>query len=258
MSMQGRDPYDIEYDHFTSDHYGIRVGRLSNRPLFDKNKFLLLLNSARRNGFQLIFTRIKSSESKQKIFWEKLGAKNFGELITLKRQFDGPSQNTHISKKASIEIRDAISSRADINEIMKISASSFSSTHLFADPRLPVKKTQKLYADWSENNIKGRSTKTIVARLNSRIVGFINMRQHENDEEFKGKRIGIIDLIAISEEFRKQGIGKSLLIHAIEWFSKNTEVATVGTDKNNPALLFYKSFNFKPYKKEIIYHMWLD
>lgn len=87
-----------------------------------------------------------------------------------------------------------------------------------------------------------------VALINRKIVGVIVFKL----EQYWEGKVLIIEDLAVKEEFKKRGIGKSLL-NFIESYAKNKNIKRIlfTTNKKSKAINFYKKLGYKEEKTRI-------
>lgn len=139
--------------------------------------------------------------------------------------------------------------------LRKITTSAYRYSHYFNDPNIPLKKAEAIYQEWISNSLKGYADYVIVARLKEKVVGYITIRIRNLDE----KAIGVIDLIAVDENYRGQGIGKMLVWKGIEKVFNRVDSLYVSTQVSNiAALQLYQGLGFKAVLSEATLHIWLE
>lgn len=79
---------------------------------------------------------------------------------------------------------------------------------------------------------------TFVARLNSKVVGFIDPRIDERDR----RRIGAIYVVP---EMQGQGIGSKLMEQVLRWYGREQDIYLEVVSYNQNAINFYKHFGFE-------------
>jgi GNAT superfamily N-acetyltransferase len=123
-------------------------------------------------------------------------------------------------------------------------------SHLHADPRLPAARTRELYAAWARNDVTGRAQRTIVARSERAVIGYLTVLVTPGT--------AVIDLVAVTASRQGLGVGSALLASFIEWIGGREIAATVGTQADNPARRLYARCGFVPTARHFTYHLWLD
>jgi dTDP-4-amino-4,6-dideoxy-D-galactose acyltransferase len=123
----------------------------------------------------------------------------------------------------------------DMTEIISFGKSAFGRSHLYADSKLPVRLSDKLHEEWLRNNIvNGRAAFTLVAEADGKIAGFVSALWDDAQQHIFGIGHGHIDLIAVQENFQKQGIGSLLLSKAMERLAESdARIVTVSTQATN-------------------------
>lgn len=121
----------------------------------------------------------------------------------------------------------------------------FDSTHFYKSPALDNRLCDNFYKEWISKNVKGRTNENYVAIYEKEIIGFIFGNKDD-------KKINI-DLLWVSENFRKLGIGK-LLIQFLIKNNKCNEI-NVKTQVNNfPAIKLYTKMGFNITEVFAVYH----
>ena len=97
--------------------------------------------------------------------------------------------------------------------------------------------------------LKGKDEFFFVAEDNNKIIGMITGHVAKRDEAeiYVIERVGYIDELCVSPEYRNSGIGKKLMEKLLEeLFKKDVEFVGLGAAYKNVAINFYKSCGFIP------------
>lgn len=132
--------------------------------------------------------------------------------------------------------------------ILEISKVSFKYSRFINDSNL--KNGKLVYYNWVNNSFNNKEKYFCYYKINNQVLGFILFSMKAENT--------IIELIAIDEKNKNQGIGKKL-IYSVEQFSANNNIKTikVGTQINNIiAQNFYIKCGFKHTQNNSIYHLW--
>lgn len=136
----------------------------------------------------------------------------------------------------------------DFPAILKI-ASEFEYSRFHLDPQIPRDVADRVKEAWVENYFAGsRGEKLLVAKDGDQATptGFLAVMQGEGSCK-------IIDLIAVSRDCRRQGVGRRLVAYFLNSYPWNT--IEVGTQiANTPSLRLYESCGFKIVKSEYVLH----
>ncbi|KAA6386725.1 MAG: putative acyl-CoA N-acyltransferase [Streblomastix strix] len=94
---------------------------------------------------------------------------------------------------------------------------------------------------------------TILARVNGVLVGAVMCRVKERQGREASGNIG---MVAVKEQFRKQGIGRELVIRAISMMSAEgiREIFLETEEKNEAALHLYEALGFFRHKYLVRYY----
>lgn len=102
---------------------------------------------------------------------------------------------------------------------------------------------------WSQEALQEEVGKLyLVAELKGQLVGYIGLRQILDEGEIMN--------VAVSPEFRRQGIGEALLKQLIEE-AKACHICTIFLEvreSNDKARKLYEKFNFRTYDKRKAYY----
>ena len=133
--------------------------------------------------------------------------------------------------------------------VMNIANGAFTSDRFHNDPRISDAFADKIKLDWLKSNLLNhRETVTYIYTSpgGKNILGF-------NSMVIKEKSIAI-DLIAISNEFRRLGIAKELVNVGKKLAVKRRLLLTVGTQSNNIANDLYLKNDFKLKETYFMFH----
>lgn len=142
----------------------------------------------------------------------------------------------------------------DVKALQQLARVSFRTSHFYMDARLPRRTTDELYARWIANSMKERSGTVIVTESHGNLSGFVSCKLVETRQ---AKSHGVIDLIATEANLQGIGIGRELVLKALEWFAERTGHVYVGTQAGNiPAIRLYEGAGFKTVGAEATIHFW--
>ena len=137
----------------------------------------------------------------------------------------------------------------DRSDILKITKDSFSLDRFHSDPRISKGLANKIKSRWISENLSGkRNSVTLVYRnsKDSKVLAFSSLLIN-NDSI-------VIDLIAVSSNFRGNGIGSELVKASQSIASKRNLPLRVGTQEENHANELYRNNGFKLIDETFVYH----
>ena len=195
----------------------------------------------RQRGTWLVSCRVPADRHDQIAALEAAGFKAIETLVT----FYQPSR----PPRAIID--DTGLARADeIDTCIALALSAFTYDRLHRDARVPHVLADAIRAEWVRNDMSGRAAAPLVARKDGRIAGF-------NLCLLNG-RTAVIDLIAVADDFRRQGIAGHMIEAALAHFDDNIDGIRVGTQEDNAASVrLYESAGFKLESRQVTLH-WVN
>jgi ribosomal protein S18 acetylase RimI-like enzyme len=140
----------------------------------------------------------------------------------------------------------------DVSVLQAIARDSYNDTRFYFDPHFPRSLSQLLYQRWIALSCEGYADDVLVAEFNQVPVAYISC--HLDQENMSGK----IGLVGVSHKARGQGIGKMLVLKALEWFIAHDaqEVSVVTQGRNVGAQRLYQRCGFLTKTVQLWYHKW--
>lgn len=218
----------------------------------DINKSIIL---AKDNGIQHITLMIDPSLNKVIHSCEANGFK----LMDTRVQyiFD---YNKAVIKKVSDKCKLRAATKEDKEAVINIAKESFTnySSRFKTDENIDNKKADEMYLIWVENSFNGYADIIYVAEDHGKIVGFATFKEFVEDDE-TGHRIGEIVLTAVAPEARGKGIYTSMINYGVklgkgkmDYLLMKTQIDNFGSRKT------WESANFKSYKNQYIFHLFIE
>ncbi len=164
-------------------------------------------------------------------FWyAKIPVNEIEKLVQFQRSgFSIIDTNVTLSKAVSRGAKSCFSrlaKPADREAVKEIARSAFTLSRFHLDPEIPREKANEIKAAWADNFFSGkRGSAMIVAERDGIVAGFLQLLGTE------GKQM-TIDLIAVEQKYRGQGLATDMIAFAEETF-KNIETVVVGTQISN-------------------------
>lgn len=141
--------------------------------------------------------------------------------------------------------------------VVRVAALAFRdySSHYHADRRLDPRKANQVYASWAFRTCVSREAadQVLVAECEGAVTGFASIR-------LNGREEADVALFGVDPAWHGQGIGRSLLIHALEWCrSKGVSRLLYSTQiTNQPAQKLLMRLGFEPSRAAYTFHKWFD
>ena len=142
---------------------------------------------------------------------------------------------------------------AQHEEVLAIAGSCFRYSRFHLDPLVPKNTADLIKREWIGNYIrKKRGERLWVASVDERPAGFLAVIASES----LGKRIHTIDLIGVSQDFQKRGVGQALVAFFIDEYKTSSDVLQVGTQATNiPSMRLYQKAGFFIKQTQYVMHM---
>lgn len=239
--------YRVEYLPWDSEFFQIKTGKI----ILDESGLQPLEEAfqvAKVRGYQLIYVLTASDFAFPDSFLHKWD----GILADQKVTFSCADMTTG-KLVNQVEIIPVNSTQVDIGQLKELALVSGQYSRFKIDKNFPEGSFERLYHTWIEKSVNREiASEVCVIRLLGKIRGMMTIAY------MVGKVV--IGLIAVSPEVQGKGVGTDLLNFIKEECQKKSisciEVTT--QQYNQSACLFYKRNNFVIFRKQNIFHFWLQ
>jgi ribosomal protein S18 acetylase RimI-like enzyme len=237
--MDRKSSLPLKVDKWDSGFFNVKISRLNisgKKP--DKSltkKMHELIKLARRENIAFLVIKLIEPNPTYEKTIRDLEFEKCGESIDL--ALVCPVLNTG-DNSGNHKVR--LFKAGDREEVRHIAKDAFRLSYLYKCGFAKRDIVDSYHIQWIENLTKDKSTVVFVIDVCSKVAGFIAMSVD------RLKRIGVIVLIAVKEEYRGLNIGKSLVQECIEWGVSKVKRIEVKTQKGNKnALSLYEEMGFK-------------
>ena len=141
----------------------------------------------------------------------------------------------------------------DLSELQAMARSGHTGTRFFSDSHFSRQRAEDLYSNWITLESQGRAQAVwIAASTAHQPLGYVSCHLDPAHRE------GQIGLVGVSSEARGRGIGKNLVLAAMEWFRAQgaQEVTVVTQGNNHAAQRLYQQCGFLTRDLQLWYHKW--
>lgn len=121
--------------------------------------------------------------------------------------------------------------------------------HAQHDPLWKIRRGgREEYAAAMQEVVRSKEQAVFVACEGERPVGFVLAQLDRRARVFAGGEHGLIADLAVTEAFRRRGVGERLLRRSMRWFSsKGVKTAEVRVATTNPvSAAFWRKMGFEP------------
>jgi dTDP-4-amino-4,6-dideoxy-D-galactose acyltransferase len=220
-----------------STHYGIKMARLD----FSELKSWEQLDA---DEFDFIRARVISSDIYLLKYLQDIGFRIFDTLVRLDLRLSDLNGKSIPMRSTFCRWYD----EKDIPEMRRIAASSFTYDHHHQDKRFKKEKVDEMHSLWVDKCIRD-GYEIDVAEKDEQVAGFMTTTKKDGS--------CYIELIAVDEKFRGQGIAESLLRFSLTRAAFDVERATVETQLANVAAIrLYEKVGFKVAESFYTLHRW--
>jgi ribosomal protein S18 acetylase RimI-like enzyme len=141
----------------------------------------------------------------------------------------------------------------DMTGLQSMARTVHTDTRFFKDSHFPSQRAEDLYSTWITLETQGRAQMVwVAASVANQPLGYISCHLD------RARRQGQIGLVGVSPQARRKGIGKNLVLSAMDWFrTQGVHTVTVVTQGNNQAAQrLYQQCGFLSQDLQIWYHKW--
>jgi len=122
--------------------------------------------------------------------------------------------------------------------------------HQEIDPRFWERSPEgkRIYRGWAQETIEDEERLLLVAEVAGEIVGYSHAYLRESPPPMVDRTAGLIADLAVTERFKRRGIGRLLAEATLEWFDeKGTDGAMLSAAVlNDEACGFWRAVGFEP------------
>jgi dTDP-4-amino-4,6-dideoxy-D-galactose acyltransferase len=141
----------------------------------------------------------------------------------------------------------------DLPGLQAMARTGHTETRFFSDSHFPRQRAEDFYSTWITLESQGRAqTVLVAASAANRPLGYVSCHLDP------ARREGQIGLAGVSPEVRGRGIGKSLVLAAIDWYRAQGahKVTVVTQGRNRAAQRLYQQCGFLSRELQLWYHKW--
>lgn len=232
----------LEWD---SEFFGLRIARVESSA-FEERSAEDILRQARGESIECLYLLVDAANSESVRAAERVGF----SLVDVRVTRDC---TTHRENPGGLPEMTDLCREEDIASLVGIARGSHRDSRFYHDPRFSDERCDDLYATWIENACRGSAAGVVVLRDEGRAVGYITC-------EIPQAGLGVLGLVAISEEKRGMGYGVRLFNGAMGWLAGQgcSRIRAVTQARNIAATRAYEANGFRTVSVENSYHLWLD
>lgn len=229
---------------FDSDHVGARVAHLALAGV-DAATADAALDALASAPFDLVVVRIHEDDEARAVLEAR---RHLPADILVTSEWSGTEPPTSVAASGLSFLVGEGLAQEPARELGAFFARQLRRSHWHADPRIAPAAATALFAAWGENDARGRAARVWQVRAKGVLVGAL--------AAIVRGPIAAVDLVAVAEELRGQGVGAHLLHEFVAWALGLGLRPQIGTQADNPALRLYQRQGFVPVATHRTYHLW--
>lgn len=229
--------------------FGFRIARVRGDTL-TRERVGEIDTWCRKNDIVCLYLLARSDDAETTRLAEAAGFQMVDIRVTLMRRTAGQVPATRNSEMGSVVLR--ASRPGDVPILQNLARELYRDTRFYYDANFPRHLCDALYETWITRSHRGYADVVLVAELNRKPVGYVSC--HLERPPVPGR----IGLVGVSSEAAGRGVGRALVLAAIDWFQKQgvREVSVVTQGRNCAAQRLYQRCGFLSHAVQIWYHKW--
>jgi GNAT superfamily N-acetyltransferase len=199
----------------------------------------------RQAKISLLARRMVGARSDEMQLFEQRGFREVDNIITL----TAPAEILNLERA----VRPA--AERDRDALLAIAREAFPHSRFLAEPAFDSEKARAVYVRWLETLLSGETSGdksgadgvVLVAELDGRPAGFAAIRRDRELDSLAGAPMAALEMFAVAEEGRGQGLGGALLAAARDWAARSgAETVEASTwQQAGAALASYRRAGFE-------------
>jgi ribosomal protein S18 acetylase RimI-like enzyme len=148
----------------------------------------------------------------------------------------------------------------DVPDLRALAEHGFVFDRFHQDPAIASERADRLYAEWVENAVRGRTgSGVVVAERNGVPAGFCTLGEDALAAQVLGLGVGTLVIVSVDARARRRGLGRLLTFASLAWLrARGNRFAEVGTQLANlPAARVYARAGFRPVESSLTLRWWL-
>lgn len=234
------------------EHFGYPVGHLSiwdlGCPDGARSEIERLVATgvaeARELGWRLLFCRLDAEAWPSIHALEGAGFRLMDQLVT----FQAPTTHMGLLEPPCSVRPLRLDDSGELSEVETLGTGAFANSRFYNDPGFNRERVDDLFRRWTTSVVHRGSV--FVAEIDGRIAGYVACSVSADAV--------VIELIAVAQWARGQGIGKALIRWVQSAFHPNQSRVVVGTQlANRGAVALYSGCGMKLTRAQLTFHLWI-
>jgi dTDP-4-amino-4,6-dideoxy-D-galactose acyltransferase len=228
--------------------FGFRIGRVCANVL-SQEQIEKIDGWCCQNGVRCLYLLADSGDMNTIRLAERNGSRLVDIRMTFACEISANRTIDTFSNRAAV-IRHAMLD--DVDLLISIAKESHHDSRFYCDGGFPLRLCDALYETWIKQSCEGYADAVFVAELNDLPVGYVSCHLDE------GCHAGRIGLLGVSSLTRGNGIGRALVLGALNWFAEQEvqRVTVVTQGRNYASQRLYQRCGFWVHTVQLWYHKW--
>ena len=231
----------LEWD---SDFFGFPVARVRDSAL-DGESAAAVDSWCAQHGIHCLYLLLDADDEESARVAGDSGYRLVDVRLTLRHDLvDVPEADPEIP------IREA--GPDDIPALRTLAARSHHDTRFYHDDGFSRERCDSLYATWMADAVPDPDRWVGVREVDGAAVGYEVVRPPDED------RVAVMEILAVDESHRREGIGRNLLTAGLRW-GRSAGAAAVETatqERNRTSFETHMALGFSCTKREAWHHKW--
>jgi dTDP-4-amino-4,6-dideoxy-D-galactose acyltransferase len=240
----------LEWD---CQHFGLPIAQIVGDD-WDDHALTEALTDARQEGYQLVYWATSSDRPLSKALLVEFRGTQVDQKATFARQTVPELDCCFVPPPPHLTLG-AYNSEVASDNLVQLAIAAGVYSRFGVDNRIPPDKFEELYRVWIERSVRHEIADDVLVISNGggadALAGMVTVKVTD--------RVGNIGLIAVSEDYRGQGIGSLLVQAAHYWMFQHgaSEMNVITQYANRPACRLYERTGYTLAGVQYYYHFWL-
>ncbi len=227
-----------------SDFFGVPVARANVRAL-DRDSAAEIDRWCMERGVRCLYLLLDADDEDSAAAADADGYRPVDVRLTLRHDLDPVPEPDPEAPIREAEPR-------DLEALTALAARSHRDSRFYHDGGFPRERCDALYSTWIADAVRDPDRWVGVREVAAKAVGYEVVRPP--DEE----RIAVMEILAVDDSHRREGIGRNLLAAGLRWGRSEGAIAveTATQERNRVSFETHLALGFSCTRREAWHHKW--